>query len=70
MYTARNKENSLYTLTLSMHNTPQQKTNKVKHLGIQVDEKLKGNTQIQFICKKIAQYCVLFCNIRHSTNQS
>lgn len=55
---------------LKMHNKSLQRTSEAKYLGIYVDEKLKWDLHVKHVCKKISQYCGLFCKLRYSVNQT
>ena len=45
------------------------RTAEAKYLGVYLDEKLKWNAHIQHLCKKLSQYCGLFCHLRHNITQ-
>ena len=45
------------------------RTAEAKYLGVYLDEKLKWDTHIHHLCKKLSQYCGLFCHLRHNITQ-
>ena len=54
---------------LSINGQNIHRTAEAKYLGIYLDEKLKWDTHIQHLCKKLSQYCGLFCHLRHNITQ-
>ena len=54
---------------LSINGQNIHRTAEAKYLGVYLDEKLKWDSHIQHLCKKLSQYCGLFCHLRHNITQ-
>ena len=59
------KANEQINSRVSMQGNKIKRTQVARYLGIFIDDKLKWEYHNQHICKKIAQYCWLFCKLRH-----
>ena len=59
------KANEQINFSVSIQGNQMKRTQVARYLGIFIDDKLKWEDHIQHICKKIAQYCGLFCKLRH-----
>ena len=45
------------------------RTAEAKYLGVYLDEKSKWCAFIEHLCKKLSQYCGLFCHVRQNITQ-
>ena len=68
LFTPRKK--FLHNFALNMHNKSVNKTSVAKYLGILVNDNLKWNDHIKYLCKKVSQICGLFCYLRHYVRQN
>ena len=59
------KANEQINFSVSIQGNQIKKTQVARYLGIFIDNKLKWEYHVQHICKKTAQYCGLFCKLRH-----
>ena len=59
------KANGQINFSVSIQGNQIKRTQVAGYLSIFIDDKLKWEYHIQHICKKIAQYCGLFCKLRH-----
>ena len=54
---------------LSINGQSIHRTAEAKYLRVYLDKKLKWDTHIQHLCKKLSQYCGLFCHFRYNITQ-
>ena len=55
--------------SLSINEQNIHRTAEAKYLGVYLDQKLKWDAHIQHLCKKLSQYCGLFCHLHQNIVQ-
>ena len=63
-----NKKKNCHTISVNFDGKPLKRCTSYKYLGIIIDDKLKWNEHIQYICTKISKACGILAKIRHSAN--
>ena len=60
-----NKRKNYHRISLKFNGKPLERCTSYKYLGIVIDDKLKWNDHIDYICKKISKSCGALAKMRH-----
>ena len=59
------KKMSIDKFSLNIRGERINRTHVAKYIGLLIDEKLKFDSHIKHVCKKLSQICGIFCYLRH-----